>query len=634
MHFVALVLALLALAGCSVPVQHSLSAAERERAGSTAAAEVGTLTLLPDRPTRGQRVEALYRPARVLEGEPRLHLRARLRTPRHDSYNDGMGSRTVAVLELQDDGTYRGSFSVPAGAVYATFAVEDPAAIQVDSREGRFWELLVHHDDARPLFDALEQRFNDHMGRDQLAVLETAREMVRLYPDHPAGWNSLRAAEAWVLGDEGAEERLSKHRAQLRAADLELADQRDLDADVIGYLYWNARSLQDEELTERWRERLLSEHPGHFFAVQQRVIALRREHREDPTALLRELEALWMMADSDRARERIAGPAFAAARRAGDAGTILDWAHRYVDLGPSDRAWIATALGRTDATREEGIRWLQTEISRVESAAEAVRPLGATAIEHRESMARQLADLRTSLGRALLEADRIPEGIAALEEAAAVDWNTRRFRSLGDAHLASGDREAATHAFAAVAVDPATSGDAADSLRRALDLAPGVWEEAISHARTEMIQRTLRSARTEDLPSVSLTLRDGSRGRFEDFIGSAPTVVVFWSRYCGFSVQAMPRIAGLSARLAAEGVQLLAVTGDPISEAEPYLRENGWDIRVLFDTEGEAARALNSWGTPQYFVLDAGGRLRFAFSSLDDLPRQIEALRSQERLGN
>ena len=91
----------------------------------------------------------------------------------------------------------------------------------------------------------------------------------------------------------------------------------------------------------------------------------------------------------------------------------------------------------------------------------------------------------------------------------------------------------------------------------------------------------------------------------------------------------MPRIAALAERLSEEGVPLLAVTRDPPVEAEEYLSEGGWEIEVFYDTRGEAARALNSWGTPQYFVLDHAGRLSFANSSLDELPRQVTALRAR-----
>jgi hypothetical protein len=273
-----------------------------------------------------------------------------------------MGSRTGAVLERQRDGSYRGSFSLPAEVVYAAFAVEDVAATRTDSREGRFWELLLHDANGHPVFEALQQRFSDHMGRDELAVLETAREMVRLYPEHPAGWSSLRAAEGWVLGEQGAEEGLAIHGERLRAFDRALAEKRNLNADEVGYLYWYARVLQDEELTERWRERLLTEHPGHFFAVQERVLRLRREHREAPAALLRELEALWPRAEGRQARERIVGPAFTAARQVGDASTILVWADRYTSLDPSAHASVATSLSGTKATE-----WNQCRMRSVRS---------------------------------------------------------------------------------------------------------------------------------------------------------------------------------------------------------------------------------------------------------------------------
>jgi peroxiredoxin len=620
---------LLGLGGCSVPAQHFPPPSAGDGVTADAAAEAGMLTFSSDRPLPGQRVEATYHSSKALTGEPRLHLRARLRTPEHDDYNDGMGSRTVAVLEKQRDGTFLGSFSLPADVVYAAFAVEDVAATRTDSREGRFWEVLVHDAAGRPLFETLKQRCNDHMGRNELAVLETAREMVRLYPENPTGWSILHAAEGFILGEQAAEVRMAEHRERLNAFDRALAEKRDLSADEVGAIYWYALSLRDEELAARWRERLIAEYPGHYFVGQERVMELAREHREDPAALLHELEELWTRADSRRFRERIIGPAFTAARQV-RGGTVLVWADRSVQTKPASRVSVATTLASTEATREEGIRRLQDEVSRMEQFPDEERPLGATVAEHRETTAHRAAALRTSFGGALLAAGRTREGIAALEQAATVGWNTSRFRSLGDAWLSDGNREGAIPAFAAVAADPATSTETSDSLRLELGLEPAPWEAAVSRARIKMLERTLQSARAETLPSVNVVIRNGSPARLEELIGDEASVVVFWSRYCGFSVEAMPRIAALAERFAQEPVRLLAVTRDSPAQAEPYLQEGEWNIQVLFDTEGEAARALNSWGTPQYFVLDGAGRLRFAFSSLNDLPRQLAALRGQE----
>jgi len=588
----------------------------------------GELTFSPDQPQAGQQIEAVYRPSDVLEGEPRLHLRARLRTPEDDSYNTGMGSRTVATLGREGDGTYRGAFELPDEVVFAAFAVEDTAAGHSDSREGRFWELLVHGSDGRPLFEALRQRFNDHMGRDELAVLETARSMVELYPERIDGWSTLRAAEGWVLGEEGAEGRLSAHRERVREFDRALAQKDAPSADEVGYMYWYARGVDEEEIMERWRQRLVAEYPGHWFAVQDRLVELMGEQGEQ-AAVLRELEGPWETVEDTPARARIASLGLQTARQAGDAVAMRRWADRLLGIDPSSRSSVARTLAGSEGTREDGTRMLRAEIAALERAPDEMRPLGATMAEHEERSRTRAASLRASLGRALLAAGRSDEAITALERASAVGWSTAWFRTLGEAQLAAGDTAGATGAFAAVAADPGASPELADSLRLALTLDPEAWEEVIAEARDEMLERTMESASDEPLGPVTLAARDGSEVELAERLGESATVVVHWSRYCGYSVQAMPRIADLADRFAEEGVPLLAVTRDPPAEAEEYLTEGGFEIEVLYDTDGEAARALNSWGTPQYFVLDGAGRLTFAFSSLDELPRQVAALRAR-----
>ena len=109
-------------------------------------------------------------------------------------------------------------------------------------------------------------------------------------------------------------------------------------------------------------------------------------------------------------------------------------------------------------------------------------------------------------------------------------------------------------------------------------------------------------------------------------LGPEATVVVLWSRYCGPSMEALPGIESVARDLAAAGVPLLAVTRDAPDSPEEYLEAGGFDLTVLFDVDGELGRALNNWGTPQYYVLDGEGRLRFV-TSLEALVRQTTALR-------
>jgi len=586
----------------------------------------GALTFQPERAAAGARIEAIYRPAGMLAGEPRLHLRARLRTPEDDSYNDGLGSQTVTVLDRQHDGTYRGTFDLPTDVVYAALAVEDPAATRSDTREGRFWEILVHGDDGRPLLAALRQRFDDHMGRDELAILETAREMVRLYPDHPSAWSILHSAEGWVLGDEGAEVRLATHRERLLDLDRRLAGERSLSPDRVGYMYWYARALREDEVARRWRARLLDEHPGHFFAVQERVNQVSQEHPDDPGTALREFESLWEIALDGLTRERLVGPAVATARRLEGADALLLWAARWVEVNPRSEAQVANILAGYGPTHEEGIHSFRAVIASTEAAADELRPLGATLAEYRDDAAQAAAAHRAALGRSLLAAGRTSEGIQVLEIATTQGWDTRRYRELGDAYLSSGNHAGAIRAFAAVAADPGTSAAAADSLRQVVGDQPEDWRRAVHRARTEMVERTLQAARAEPLRPAWVTTRDGQTIPLLETLGDKATAVVLWSRYCGFSHQAMPEIAALATMFHDMGVPLVALTRDPPAEAEEYLQEGGWEIDVFYDTEGEAARTLNSWGTPQYFVVDGAGQLRYAASSLDALPRKIAAL--------
>lgn len=589
-------------------------------------AQTGALSFTPEQPRSGERIEVSYRPTATLAGEASLHLRARLRTPEHGSYNTGMGSVEVARLERGTDGVARGSFRLPADVVYAAFAVESPDGSRTDSREGRFWELLVSSDDGRPLLDALEQRFNDHMGRDMSQVLETARTMTRVYPEVPHAWTMLNAAENWGGETDDEEARAAGHRERLVEFHRTLRDVADLSSSQVAYMYWYARVQGSQDILGHWQARLLESHPGHFFAIQERINELNRIHADDPEAFLTELESLWEVTEDRNARERVLGPGLHFARQTGDPRAITLWTDRHVVTGSASNAWAATTLAGIEATRDEGIRRLRAVLPEVARAGDTERALGQTAAEHEASVATRVAGLRTTLGRALLAAGRADEAVAEFESAASVGWDVARLRNLSEARLASGDSAGAISAFAAVAADPATSSEAAEALRATAGATADAWAVEVQRARYTMLERTLATAREEEVGSPSARTPGGVEARLGDLLGPEATVVVFWSRYCGPSAAAMPRIAALARELADIGVPLLAVTRDPQEAAEEYLEEEGFELDVLFDVEGAMGRALNNWGTPQYYVLDGVGRLRFV-SSLDALKRHTAALR-------
>jgi len=103
--------------------------------------------------------------------------------------------------------------------------------------------------------------------------------------------------------------------------------------------------------------------------------------------------------------------------------------------------------------------------------------------------------------------------------------------------------------------------------------------------------------------------------------------VVFWSRHCGPALEQLPDIIRLSAALEARGARLVLVTEEQRSpDLTRFLAERAPGLELYHDQWRDATIAFQSWGTPQYFVVDSDGRLRFEYSELDDVLRQLEAV--------
>jgi peroxiredoxin len=592
---------------------------------TTLAAQAGELVIQPGNPEPGEKTVAIYRGSGW--DEPQLHLRARLRTPEHD--HRPIGSTTIAVLARQPDGSYRGSFDVPRDVVYAALAVEDRLGERTDSRGGKAWDLVVAGPNGRPSLHGLEQQFQDHLYRDELALSRIARTMVELHPGRAESWNALRIVEQ--LADTWTDARAAAHRERVRAIDRRLSAMPNPDPEEIGQLFSYAAMLREKAVADRWHARLKAEHPGDFFVVVEPIRAVATKYPGDAVAQLRELESIWEKVTGRNARFWVIEMALPIARTAGDAAKILLWADRYVALDRDSRPAAARALAGTDATRDEGIRWLREELAALNPAADDKRQLGQPRAEFVREAERTRAALEADLGRALLGAGRAADGIAALERAAVVGWETARFRALGGARLSIGDTAGAVHAFALAASDPGIAPAAADSMRIALRLDVREWTQALGDARTQMLRRTFAQSGSQTLPALSLASAGGDAVSLESLLGDDATVVVFWSPNCPHSQRAMPRIVALAAQLRQLGVPVLAVTRDPRGEAETYLREKALAVTAFYDTQGEVARSMKMYATPQYFVLDGAGRVRFGFTSLEDVPRQVMALKAGSR---
>ena len=120
--------------------------------------------------------------------------------------------------------------------------------------------------------------------------------------------------------------------------------------------------------------------------------------------------------------------------------------------------------------------------------------------------------------------------------------------------------------------------------------------------------------------------------------GTRATVIVFTCNHCPYALAWHDRIAQAARDYAAQGVRFLAINAN---DSERYPRDSyeamqrrveheGWPMPYLHDASQEVARAYGAKTTPDVFVLDAGGLLRYRGapdSDYDDPSQQASWLR-------
>jgi tetratricopeptide (TPR) repeat protein len=587
----------------------------------------------PAAPMSGGAIHVEYQ-ASAAPAPDRLVLRARFRTPDDAAYNTGIEHVTVGELRRDRGHLFRGSFRLPESVVFGVFAVEHPTADWTDTNAGRFWELLVHGRDGRPLFEALAQRFNDYMGRDVREVLESARLTTHLYPDRPEAWNLRHAAEGWAAGAADADRIREQQRARAAALVARIGSRSDLTPDDLAALVGLSRELPS---AAQWRARLESVAPSHPLLLRNRLQEIRRERRGHTPTMLRALEALWNSlpegrpADLDAVRRETASDGLAAALDAGSLDDLRRWSERFKAHHAPDRA--AERFLREATLRDEGIRLANEEIERLQRLSEEDRQLGETPGEQRARHARRTGELRAGIARALAEAGERDRALEELRDAVTLAPTSEHFRALGDLHYETGHVKQALKAWARVAADPATGSEFMDGVRARAgsEFDTETWTDLMDEARRALIHGTLAVSTRRDVSDVDLIDLNGAARRLDSVRTEADAVVVvFVSRFCGFSVGAMPALQALAEQVQPENVKIVPITQDPPTDDDRALyRGFGLQIPVYYDPSGAAWRAFNVWGTPTYVVLDRHRRIRFDKSDLSSLPRQLLALRHE-----
>jgi peroxiredoxin len=121
----------------------------------------------------------------------------------------------------------------------------------------------------------------------------------------------------------------------------------------------------------------------------------------------------------------------------------------------------------------------------------------------------------------------------------------------------------------------------------------------------------------EQVPSFELPDTDGVT--WTSHSAGAPTVVVFTCNHCPYALAWQDRIADAARDYADRGVRFLAINAN---DAERYPRDSleamrlrvsqeDWPMPYLHDATQQVARAYDAKTTPDVFVIDPSGTLRY-----------------------
>ena len=136
----------------------------------------------------------------------------------------------------------------------------------------------------------------------------------------------------------------------------------------------------------------------------------------------------------------------------------------------------------------------------------------------------------------------------------------------------------------------------------------------------------------EVAPDFSLPDTRGTRWSVADYDGAPATVLVFTCNHCPYALAWQDRIADVARDYAARGVRVLAINAndsdryprDSLEAMRERVSREDWPMPYLHDATQAVAREYGAKVTPDVYVLDAEGRLRYRGAPDSDYDRPEE----------
>lgn len=153
-------------------------------------------------------------------------------------------------------------------------------------------------------------------------------------------------------------------------------------------------------------------------------------------------------------------------------------------------------------------------------------------------------------------------------------------------------------------------------------LAPAPWIAPLAAGEFNPVLDIGDSApRWEGLQGV-----DGKLHGFDDVAGAKCVVVAFTCNTCPYARDVEDRLIGLTEEFAGDAVKLVAINvnlveADLLPAMQQRAEEKGFTAKFpyLHDPTQQIAKAYGALRTPEFFVIDAGGKVVY-MGALDDSP--------------
>ena len=123
----------------------------------------------------------------------------------------------------------------------------------------------------------------------------------------------------------------------------------------------------------------------------------------------------------------------------------------------------------------------------------------------------------------------------------------------------------------------------------------------------------------EEAPNFQLPDTEGASWTSPDGAAAPVTVVVFTCNHCPYALAWHDRIAQAARDYADRGVRFLAINAndperyprDSYEAMQQRVANEDWPMPYLHDETQEVAHAFGAKTTPDVFVIDSGGRVRY-----------------------